>query len=315
MNKSALAVAFAVCQAGVTFAQSCENGVCRLYSTSPLGIVGHAASLKYSADSENERRWYLNPLVDTIAAGRASACADGRFRGLNCDCHDPLQTDQRVRGSRFEAPVPRIVNDLSTIRRRTWPIAGFVNPHQPTSFQWPAGNSYRPVASTPVAVNWNCNLREAAAIAKQSGRPMLIKVSAEWCGYCRRMKRETFADARVVRDISQNFVAVGLDADTNGSIVKQLRITALPTVLVVSPDLRILAREEGFRTAVQMGQLMHRHMQRAQLETGVRIASRQARGRFALQAPDSATSAFISHEVQHVLQNAAAIRNSQEARS
>ena len=62
--------------------------------------------------------------------------------------------------------MPRIVNDLSTIRRRTWPIAGFVNPHQPTAFQWPAGNSYRPVASTPVAVNWNCNLREAAAIAK-----------------------------------------------------------------------------------------------------------------------------------------------------
>ena len=180
----------------------------------------------------------------------------------------------RVRDSRFQAPLPGMSNDRSTTGRRTWPVADFVNSNQPTGIRWPAVSSYRPVAYTATKVNWISNVREAAAIAKQSGRPMLIKVSAEWCGYCQQMKRETFADSRVVRDISQNFVAVDLDADTNGSIVKQLRITSLPTVLVVSPDLRILAREEGFRTAVQIGQLMHRHMQRAQLETEVRIASR-----------------------------------------
>jgi protein disulfide-isomerase len=130
------------------------------------------------------------------------------------------------------------------------------------------------VVHTITTVKWHSDIGEAAAMARQSGRPMLIRISADWCSYCQKMKRETFADFRVVRDINQNFIAVDLDADTNGSIVKQLRITSLPTVLVVSPDLRILAREEGFRSAAQIGRLMHRHMQRAQLETGFTIASR-----------------------------------------
>lgn len=245
MNKLALAVAFAVCQPGVILAQSCENGTCR-----------------------------LNRSDNTFATGTAPVCAYGRCRGFDCDCVNQGQTDQRVRDSRFQAPAPGIFRGRGTIGRRARPVSGSVNSNQSTKFQWPAGSLYRPVAYKAANVKWNSNIREAAAIARQTGRPMLIRVSAEWCGYCQQMKRGTFADSRVVRDISQNFVAVDLDADTNRSIVKQLRITSLPTVLVVAPDLRILAREEGFRTAVQIGQLMHRHMQRAQLDTGVRVASR-----------------------------------------
>jgi thiol-disulfide isomerase/thioredoxin len=274
MNKFAVAVALTLCSAGVGLGQSCENGVCRLNSVAPHESAGQPVLPEYNGGFKNAGRRYLNSSATPIGTGTASVCTEGRCHGFDCEGHDRSETGYRVRDGRFQAPGPRGANYETPIRPRTNSGAGFRDSNQRTELQWPAERSYRPVAYTAATVNWNSNLREAAAMAKQSGRPMLIKVSAEWCGYCQQMKRETFADSRVVRDIRRNFVAVDLDADTNESIVKQLRITSLPTVLIVSPDLRILAREEGFRTAVQVGKLMHRHMQRAQLETGLKVASR-----------------------------------------
>ena len=274
MNRSILTVALAFCTAGVTLAQSCENGVCRINSLPSAGDGGPFASPRNDAHSENECRRHLNSAEDITGVETATVGSNVTRRGLNCDCSDRRQTDYGQRDGRLQAPVPRPSGHEGPMRRRSTPAAHSGSLLASGDFGRRAVSPYRPVVHTITTVKWHSDIGEAAAMARQSGRPMLIRISADWCSYCQKMKRETFADFRVVRDINQNFITVDLDADTNGSIVKQLRITSLPTVLVVSPDLRILAREEGFRSAAQIGRLMHRHMQRAQLETGFTIASR-----------------------------------------
>lgn len=286
MNKSVLAIAVIACSTGIAAAQTCENGVCRLNPPPTRDVPGQLHPQDYGARRAYDGQQHSRPFGSVGGNNSITRCANDSCRGINCDCGPNCdcgvncdcsnhgQNESRYRGDSFQAPNPRRSNFNTTGRPPTNSSARSLN--TPTQRQLPVRdtNSYRPVAYTATPVDWHHNLRKAADLAEQTGRPMLIKVSADWCGHCQQMKRETFSDSRVIRDINQHFVAVDLDADVSREVVAQLRITSLPTILVVAPDLRILAREEGFRTAVQIGQLMHRHMRRAELETEILVVSR-----------------------------------------
>lgn len=101
-------------------------------------------------------------------------------------------------------------------------------------------------------LRWHTNRRDAARVAAERKLPMLIQVTADWCGYCRKMERETFVDPVVVRHLSHCFVPLTVDADRNPQFMAQLGIRSLPTTLIVSPDLKIVRRLEGFQSAPQL---------------------------------------------------------------
>lgn len=125
----------------------------------------------------------------------------------------------------------------------------------PTSFQPVRYESQRPSIS---GIRWNSDLRRAAAIATRENRPILVQVSAPWCGYCKQMKQETWTDRGVVNMINNRFVAVEVNADEQRQFIEEMQIQSLPTTLVVSPDLRILKRVQGFQSAGQMLQMLSR---------------------------------------------------------
>lgn len=120
----------------------------------------------------------------------------------------------------------------------------------PTRFE-----SQRPVLRS---ISWQSNLQRAVDEAKRAGLPLLIQVSAEWCPHCVRMERETYTDPQLTSIISQQYVAVSVDADDQREFIQQMGIQSFPTTLVVAPDLRILNRLQGFQSAGQIMQALSR---------------------------------------------------------
>ena len=88
---------------------------------------------------------------------------------------------------------------------------------------------------------------------------MLVKIGADWCGYCKRMARETFVDSRIVRHVNECFIPVTLDAERNADLARRMGAEALPTTVIVTPDTRIVQRITGFRTAEQLGSDLTRY--------------------------------------------------------
>lgn len=138
----------------------------------------------------------------------------------------------------------------------------------------PFSTSRSTPSRVPRAIAWHADTRRAAAIADQTGRPMLLRITADWCGFCRRMNREAFVDSRIIRDVGRTFVSVNVDADTNEALVRQLQVSSLPATVIVLPDFKVIQRIEGFRSANQLGQALSPHFQRARAAAEMNIAVR-----------------------------------------
>lgn len=106
-------------------------------------------------------------------------------------------------------------------------------------------------------IQWNKDFRKAAKQSAEQKKPMMVMVSAPWCGYCQQMLNTTFQDEKVVGHINECFVPVYLNADKNEKWVKQLQVDGLPTTLIISPEMKVVKRLSGYRTAGQLnGQIV-----------------------------------------------------------
>jgi thiol:disulfide interchange protein DsbD len=93
-------------------------------------------------------------------------------------------------------------------------------------------------------------LTEARERALAERRPLLVDVSAAWCGACKELDKLTFADPAVSRAAGR-FVAVKLDATDEGDPAVQasladLRVLGLPTVVLLDSSGREARRFTEF---------------------------------------------------------------------
>ena len=195
--------------------------------------------------------------------GDCSACIDGQCNqhGQQCRCD----------GDSCNCIPVSYRND----RRRYAPLTQPGSRYEPTGFQRPVVpyDVQRP-GDFRTGINWTTDFRQGVAEAQQFGRPMLIRVTADWCGHCTRMKQETYAHSGIIRDIETGFVAIDLDADQNRELVQRMGVQSLPATLVIAPDFRIVDREQGYRSAEQLSSVLRRHLPRAELKTDASVVVR-----------------------------------------
>ena len=101
-------------------------------------------------------------------------------------------------------------------------------------------------------IPWKCDYREALEESASRRLPVLVVIGARWCRHCRRMQAETFCNPTVAARIANHFVALLIDADQQGELVEKLKVSAFPTVLIISPERMIIRRYSGFQSAAQL---------------------------------------------------------------
>jgi thioredoxin-related protein/YHS domain-containing protein len=110
-----------------------------------------------------------------------------------------------------------------------------------------------PVHSAPDRrIRWRDDLQLAAVEARNTDKPLLIEFSTSWCGYCKKMRRETFSNAKVITHVESCFVPVTVDGDADQGFTQRMGIRSFPTTLIVSPQMKVVATITGFRTPEQL---------------------------------------------------------------
>lgn len=104
---------------------------------------------------------------------------------------------------------------------------------------------------------WDAGLKEAAS----TGKPILVDVYTDWCGWCKRMDRDVYAKPEVSEYLAKHFVAIKLDAEskaparyqgrseTGRSIAQGFRVTGYPTTVFLRSNGEHLVNVPGYRPA------------------------------------------------------------------
>lgn len=110
-------------------------------------------------------------------------------------------------------------------------------------------------ATTPAIFADHATWDDAKRRAAESGKPLLVVVSATWCAPCQSYKRGALSDPQLEAWVRDNAVAVMLDADTDRDAATSLDVRSLPTTILLRGDEQLF-REVGVVPAdMLVGQL------------------------------------------------------------
>jgi thioredoxin-related protein len=101
---------------------------------------------------------------------------------------------------------------------------------------------------------------EAVAANANNPKMILVDVYTDWCGWCKKMDKDTFTDPRVVAHLKKNFYAVKLNAEdtkrrfpfmgktfSEAEMAVAMRVNSYPNFVVIEPGLQNLAQLPGYR--------------------------------------------------------------------
>src|SRR5690606_19343375 len=83
---------------------------------------------------------------------------------------------------------------------------------------------------------------EAAAI---DDALVMVVFTAEWCGQCQLLKSRTLADPKFAESTGRLNI-VHIDIDTDADTARQYKVNAIPDVVLMTADLKIIARQRGY---------------------------------------------------------------------
>ncbi len=87
-------------------------------------------------------------------------------------------------------------------------------------------------------------LTQATELSKETGKPMLVLATADWCPPCQTLKRTTLVDPEVVEWIEDNTIPVYLEDAIDRDEIGSLGVGAYPTTMLIA-DGKVLVSLQG----------------------------------------------------------------------
>ena len=105
---------------------------------------------------------------------------------------------------------------------------------------WPSSN----------ALEW-LSIDEARSVAVKQRKPIFMDIYAPWCGPCKNLDKETWADSSVQAAASR-FVCIKVNVDEDRQTAAKYGADAIPLVVVLGPDGSEITRNVGFIGPAEM---------------------------------------------------------------
>jgi thioredoxin-related protein len=128
-----------------------------------------------------------------------------------------------------------------------------------------------------ITVKWY-SIEEAEKLSKEQGKKIMIDVYTDWCGWCKKMDKETFNHPVIAKYINENYYPVKLDAESKeditfmGTTYKYVAQGArgyhelaagllngqlsYPSIAYLNEKLQLLGAIPGYKTAEDMEPLL-----------------------------------------------------------
>jgi len=97
---------------------------------------------------------------------------------------------------------------------------------------------------------WGDDLEAAYRAARAKDGNVLVRVGAEWCGWCEKLSEEL--DKPEVQQELRRFTLVYLDADDEPDAVRKLGVGPIPALRLVTAEGKVAAMHDGYLPAEKL---------------------------------------------------------------
>lgn len=120
-------------------------------------------------------------------------------------------------------------------------------------------------------VNW-MNFNDGYALAKKKNKIMLVDVYTEWCGWCKRMDKDTYAKASIYSVLNDKYVSVKFNPEVDGikytyngktydgpglaAAISNNGISGYPSTVFINPKTHKTKLEVGYKNESDMSVIL-----------------------------------------------------------
>ena len=97
-------------------------------------------------------------------------------------------------------------------------------------------------------IHWADDYPSAKQVAVQSGKPMILFFTGEWCVPCRIMKRTVWSDEKVESVVDAGFTPLLIDVGEPGAsseALERYKVYVTPTTIIADAEGNVLEQVQG----------------------------------------------------------------------
>lgn len=115
------------------------------------------------------------------------------------------------------------------------------------------------IASAQNKIDW-LTFEEAATKTAENPKMVFVDVYTDWCGWCKKMDKDTFSDPEVIAYINENFYPVKMNAEntkrvfafkgkeyTEAAMARAMRVTSYPNFVIMDATMENITQYPGYR--------------------------------------------------------------------
>lgn len=102
------------------------------------------------------------------------------------------------------------------------------------------------LAGQAAEIRWERSFGAAQKLASKTGKLIMVDFYTDWCGWCKKLDKDTYTDANVVKLASQ-VVSVKLDAEKEGKeLATKYGVDGFPTILFLTAKGEVAGKIVGY---------------------------------------------------------------------
>ena len=99
------------------------------------------------------------------------------------------------------------------------------------------------------AVDWQHDYDAALEKAKKDNKLVIVDLYTDWCGWCKKLDKDTYSNADVESKLAKGFIAVKLNPEKTpraAKLARQFGTTGFPHIVFVNADGKKVSEIGGY---------------------------------------------------------------------
>ena len=116
------------------------------------------------------------------------------------------------------------------------------------------------------AVDWGHDYDAALTTAKKDKKLVMVDLYTDWCGWCKKLDKDTYSDKAVEAKLTKDFIAVKVNPEKSQRDAKLSRdfgTTGYPHIVFVDADGKKVSEIGGYLPAAQFLEQLNKISEKA----------------------------------------------------